>query len=114
MSARPAFGGLGHAEDLARPTIAACAQECHKSLHHSFELLHGYQDGGKRWSRFRDLMGRFNIWASNMGVFATLHASLDYRLRDLEEVKELKLEHLRNMLDRTYQCKDMVKHFSIF
>jgi hypothetical protein len=26
-------------------------------------------------------LARFNLWASNIGVFAALHASLDFRLR---------------------------------
>jgi len=26
-------------------------------------------------------LARFNLWASNMGVFGSRHASLDYRLR---------------------------------
>lgn len=30
---------------------------------------------------------RFNLWASNIGVFAGAHASLDYRLRDAPSVK---------------------------
>lgn len=28
-----------------------------------------------------DQLNRFNLWVSNIGVFATLKASLDYRLR---------------------------------
>jgi hypothetical protein len=31
---------------------------------------------------FEDQLGRFNIWCTNIGVFAEQHASLDYRLRD--------------------------------
>ncbi|KAH8779889.1 hypothetical protein F5883DRAFT_406681, partial [Diaporthe sp. PMI_573] len=108
MSVRVASSSPSHDEELSRPTIAACAQECRGSLHNSLDLLNGYHDGGTRWSTLRDLIGRFNIWASNMGVFATLHASLDYRLRDLGDVKELILEHLCNMVDRLNQCKEML------
>lgn len=32
-------------------------------------------------------LSRFNLWASNIGVFAERHASLDYRLRTLPTVK---------------------------
>jgi hypothetical protein len=110
MSVRVASSSPSHDEELSRPTIAACAQECRGSLHNSLDLLNGYHDGGTRWSTLRDLIGRFNIWASNMGVFATLHASLDYRLRDLGDVKELILEHLCNMVDRLNQCKEMLTY----
>lgn len=105
MSARVASSSPGHAEELSLPDIASRAQECRASFFNSFNLLNGYQDGGTRWSTLRDLIGRFNIWSTNMGVSATLHASLDYRLRDLTDVKELILEHLCNILDRLNQCK---------
>ncbi len=32
-------------------------------------------------------LSRFNLWASNIGVFAARHASLDYRLRTAPSVK---------------------------
>jgi hypothetical protein len=38
---------------------------------------------------------RFKIWASNIGVFADLHASLDFRVRDHEEIKKTFLGHLK-------------------
>lgn len=110
MLARAPCSSSGDAEELPQPTIASCAQDCHDSFFNSFDLLNGYQDGGTRWSTLRDLIGRFNIWSTNMGVFATLHASLDYRLRDLTDVKELILEHLRNILDRLNQCKGVTEY----
>ncbi|CAK7232994.1 hypothetical protein SEUCBS140593_008452 [Sporothrix eucalyptigena] len=88
-------------ETLAGVTIASRAEECRDSMFKSTDFLHKYEDGGTRSAKMRDLIGRFNIWASNMGVFAAFHASLDYRLRDLEEAKVLMLEHLDSMLNLT-------------
>lgn len=96
------------AKSLACSTIAERAEECRDLLIESADLMHGYNDGGTHWAKLRDLSGRFNIWASNMGVFAALHASLDYRLRDLEDMKELILEHLENMVDGLARCKNPV------
>lgn len=37
---------------------------------------------------------RFNIWAANMGVFADVRASLDYRLRDSPDIQNMIVELL--------------------
>lgn len=94
-----------HAESLARLTITERAEVFRDRLIQSSNSLHGYKDGGTRWTRHRDLTGRFNIWASNIGAFAPLHASLDYRLRDLADVKDLILDHLENMVDGLNRCE---------
>ncbi|OCL12400.1 hypothetical protein AOQ84DRAFT_437031 [Glonium stellatum] len=50
-----------------------------------------------------DQYGRFNIWARNVGVFASGHASLDYRLREDPQPKALVgglLEGLQDQLQR--------------
>jgi hypothetical protein len=39
-------------------------------------------------SDLRDEFEQFQIWAENIGVFASDHASLDYRLREAPDVKE--------------------------
>lgn len=39
-------------------------------------------------------MGRFNLWAGNIGVFAPLQASLDFRLIDVPEIRSQLLRQL--------------------
>lgn len=102
-----------HAEPLARLTIAARAEAFGERLIESSDRLQGYKDGGTRWTTQRDLTGRFNIWASNIGAFAPLHASLDYRLRDLADVKDLILENLENMVDGLDQCEVTIFFFFV-
>lgn len=45
----------------------------------------------------QNLTGRFNIWTSNIGVFAALRLSMDYRLRDAPEVHNLVLKLLKSL-----------------
>jgi hypothetical protein len=50
-----------------------------------------------------DQLARFRMWAGNIGVFAEGHASLDYRLRDLEDVQKLMsgfLFTLKDLIER--------------
>ena len=42
-------------------------------------------------------LGRFKIWAGNIGVFAARSASLDYRLRNDEDVKEIMVQMLTRL-----------------
>lgn len=42
----------------------------------------------------QDESGRFNLWAGNIGVFAPLQASLDYRLIDVPEIRSQFLRQL--------------------
>lgn len=100
--------GPDSTETLARSTIAASAEAWRELLTQSSDLLHGYRDGGTRWARLRDVSGRFNLWASNMGVFAAVHASLDYRLRDLADAKELILEQLDYMMEGLARCEGTI------
>ena len=41
-----------------------------------------------------DQLGRFNIWAGNIGVFANTYTSLDYRVRDIPQIKDLIVQQL--------------------
>lgn len=47
-------------------------------------------------SEFEDQLGRFKIWAGNLGVFAADTASADFRLKDDQDVKVV----IINMLTR--------------
>ncbi|KAJ0422969.1 hypothetical protein BJY00DRAFT_310570 [Aspergillus carlsbadensis] len=51
-----------------------------------------------------DQLGRFSIWASNTGVFAAARASLDYRLREAEEVQRLVMGLLRTLDESIQKC----------
>lgn len=42
----------------------------------------------------QDELGRFNLWAGNIGVFAPLQASLDFRLIDTPDISAQFLRQL--------------------
>ena len=43
----------------------------------------------------QDQYQRFKIWSSNIGVFAELHASLDFRIREHDDIRETFLGNLK-------------------
>lgn len=51
-------------------------------------------------------LGRFKIWAGNLGVFAPGRASADYRLRDDADVKEVLIQMLDRLRQSTKQAMD--------
>lgn len=46
-----------------------------------------------------DLLGRFNIWAGNIGAGKRGRASLDYRLREAAYIKEAVVQILRSLTE---------------
>jgi hypothetical protein len=44
-------------------------------------------------------VGRLNIWTSNVGALANKNASLDYRLRNSHDIKEMIIQLLQ-LMDR--------------
>ncbi|KAL7945745.1 hypothetical protein V8C42DRAFT_352759 [Trichoderma barbatum] len=53
-----------------------------------------------------DEFGRFKLWTSNIGVFAALHSSLDYRLRDVSDIKDSFSRQLATIENRLQQLHD--------
>lgn len=51
----------------------------------------------------QDEFVRFKLWESNIGVFADVHASLDFRLREIPDVAELFLRQLSTIEERLQQ-----------
>ncbi|KAF2230784.1 hypothetical protein EV356DRAFT_324935 [Viridothelium virens] len=59
--------------------------------------------------RAEDQRARFEMWAGNIGAFADGHASLDYRLRDTEDARELMVEFLRTLWDFLRRAIDALR-----
>lgn len=84
--------------DRAVPTrtIARESSSCLDGLLRSIEAVgrhHGAQAHSLR-SSLRNELDRFTLWTSNSGVFASVNASLDFRLLDLPDVVGLFLDQL--------------------
>jgi hypothetical protein len=59
----------------------------------------------KELSALEDQVGRFSIWAANIGVFAPGRASMDYRLSEAPEIRQLVLGLLETLEDCITSCK---------
>ncbi|KAB8300074.1 hypothetical protein EYC80_000307 [Monilinia laxa] len=57
-------------------------------------------------SELENELGRFKIWAGNLGVFAPGRASADYRLRDDVDIKEVLVQMLDRLRQSTKQAMD--------
>jgi hypothetical protein len=52
---------------------------------------------------------QFRVWARNLGVFASDHSSLDYRLREALEMRDGVLSLLRSLMKDLQECKHPLK-----
>lgn len=75
-------------------TIVEAARLCAQSFVKLQSVAHLLQPLSK--SEFEDQLGRFKIWAGNLGVFAADTASADFWLKDDQDVKDV----IINMLTR--------------
>lgn len=53
-----------------------------------------------------DQVGRFSVWASNIGALAPARASLDYRLREAEDVRRLVMALLITLDASIQECRN--------
>lgn len=92
-------------EDTSISSVAhRCERTFDKCLHNTPQ---GFTDKDKAelLAGLDDQSARFNIWASNLGVFAADHASLDYRLRDSQTVQSLMVDQLRMLETYLEECE---------
>ncbi|QYS95104.1 ANK_REP_REGION domain-containing protein [Trichoderma simmonsii] len=61
--------------------------------------LESVENQSKKWPKnlFLAQFDRFELWAVNLGVFVKGHGSLDYRIRDSENMKEAILKMMKNL-----------------
>lgn len=74
-------------------TIQEEAKECRSLLTDIMIHLTRY-DPFSIGTDLQDELGRFNLWAGNIGVFALLQASLDFRLIDVPDISAQFLRQL--------------------
>lgn len=83
------MAGLGDQER----TIQGAAKHCRGLLTDIIIHLSRY-DPLSVGIDLQDELGKFNLWAGNIGVFAPLQASLDFRLIDVPDIKAQFLRQL--------------------
>lgn len=83
------------------PTLAARAERCILSFQ---TCIQAQGEGSSSYGEsLYDQLARFNVFAGNIGVFASIRASLDYRLKDSPDVSGMVaaiLDLLSNNLSR--------------
>lgn len=92
---------------MAPASIHQRADECLEKFKLLLKIENEVQEDGKTETKNPDLCGlrtedqlaRFEMWAGNIGVFADGHASLDYRVRDNDNAKQLMIELLGTLLE---------------
>lgn len=89
-------------------TIQGVAKEC-RGLLTDFMVHLSHHDPLSIGTQLQDELGRFNLWAANIDVFAPLQASLDFRLIDVPDIKSQFLRQLDTMKITLTQCEQM--HF---
>ena len=78
--------------------------------HTEKRLLDGILD--ELETRLSNEFARFNLWASNIGVFAEVQLSLDFRVREEPELKDSFLGHLDIIEGQLLQCKSSEEKYS--
>lgn len=61
-------------------------------------------------STIGDELGRFKIWASNMGALQKDSKSLDYRLREASQIRDLVVKILKDLEFSLRECTYMSKY----
>lgn len=92
--------------DASEPeTIRKNAKACLDLFSQGLQLLN-QSDVSDARRGLQDEFARFQLWTSNIGVFAELHSSLDFRLREFSDIKEPFLRQLATIESRLYQFNE--------
>lgn len=75
-------------------TIRDGAEAC-LELFDKFYSMSSARSDPTLFAAVQDQFQRFKIWSSNIGVFAEVQASLDFRVRDFDDIRETFLSHLK-------------------
>jgi hypothetical protein len=86
-----------------RETIRENAKACLDLFYKGLQPLNQSDISDARRG-LQDEFARFQLWTSNIAVFAELHSSLDFRLRESSDIKEPFLRQLATIENRLYQC----------
>jgi hypothetical protein len=87
-------------------TIGECSKRCLDLFSEGIDTVQHLEraDAREIKNSLEDEFARFKLWASNIGVFAEIQMSLDFRIRELADVKELFLAQFDIIERRLDQC----------
>lgn len=87
----------------SEPTIAEKAGLCFSAFQQCLEKSAFVSP--RKMSRVEDQFARFSLWTANIGFFASGRASLDHRLREAQEVREVITGLLEVLDDKIKECR---------
>lgn len=93
-----------HDGDTIRKVASRCLHLFTQNMDNS-KFSQGPDTREQTQSTLQDEFVRFKLWESNIGVFADVHASLDFRLREIPDIAELFLRQLDTVENRLVQGK---------
>lgn len=86
----------------SQPTISGRARRCLVSFRQCLGGMAALDP--QRQTLLENEFARFSTWTSNIGVFASSHASLDHRLRRVPSIQRLVVGLLEVIHGRIEQC----------
>ena len=92
-------------------SISSSVIACLKSFDEFIEEISHLQKAKVRdlvVNAWEDELGRFRMWAANIGAHKTGQASLDFRLRDASHVREQIIKLLQGLLRRLRDARDVL------
>lgn len=92
----------------AAPTIAALFVVCTRSFANMFDCLvdsDGEFSSQISISAIQDELGRFRVWAGNVGAHRTGRVSLDHKLRESPQVHGMVTALMKDLDDSLRECK---------
>lgn len=91
--------------DTIRKVASRCLHLFAQNIDDNSRFLEGPGASEQTQITLQDEFVRFKLWESNIGVFAEVHASLDFRLREIPDIAELFLRQLDTIENRLVQGK---------
>jgi hypothetical protein len=96
---------------MAMATISGTVQGVRQTFGSFFEVLNSSEDETKKsmfpTETWREDLGRFRIWASNIGAHQRGQSSLDYRLRDASHIRNQILNLLKDLQATIVEAIDL-------
>ncbi len=82
--------------DISQDCLIAFEDSLSEPTHHPKDLISR--------DSVEDQLVRFKLWAANIGAFAGSHTSLDYRLRDSSDIRDMILQLLQVLRRSIKSC----------
>ena len=95
--------------DLNASSIAESSSRCFTSFNQ--DIRQSASVHPREYSLIENELVRFSIWTSSIGAFAPGRASVDHRLREVPEVRDVVIGLLNSLNEGTEECESFFPKF---